>query len=58
MSVPCCLVMLGVHEPPWELDVCQLPGPNRDQPCLSPRGRGDSESLTVSAVSKSGCGFL
>ena len=37
-------VVLCVHEPPWELDVCQLPGPNRDQPCLSPGGRGGSES--------------
>lgn len=35
MSVPCFLVVLGMHEPPWELDVCQLPGPN--EPCPSPR---------------------
>lgn len=58
MSVPCCLGMLGVHDPSWELNVCQLPGPNRDRPCLGPRGRGGSESPIVSAVSKSGCGFL
>lgn len=58
MSVSCCLAVLGVHEPHWEPDVCQLSGPNRDQPCLTPRGRGDSESPIVSAVSKSGCGFL
>lgn len=58
MSVPCCLGMLGVHDPSWELNVCQLPSPYRDRPCLGPRGRGGSESPIVSAVSKSGCGFL
>lgn len=48
MSVPCCLVVVGVHEPLWELDVCQLPGPNRDQPCLNPRGREGSKGPIVS----------
>ena len=36
-----------LHEISWDLNVCRLPAPSRDQPSMHPRGAGGSAVPTV-----------
>ena len=47
MSASCCQDMLGVQEPSWELNECQLPGPIRPALPWSQGERGLRESHCI-----------